>query len=113
MDKKGKNPFEKGIVNPICLKQRKNERRDETTSLKKKSPIPFMGIEDCTRLTWSSSRRPGVHAPHPSSLQAGLLALGSSYSRRLPGGFHLQWPSAGFVPNYSGGTAMVLHRLPF
>jgi hypothetical protein len=23
-----------------------------------------------------------------------------------------QWPSAGFVPNYSGGTATVLHRLP-
>lgn len=23
-----------------------------------------------------------------------------------------QWPSAGFVPNYSGGTATVFHRLP-
>jgi len=23
-----------------------------------------------------------------------------------------QWPSTGFVPNYSGGTATVLHRLP-
>jgi hypothetical protein len=47
---------------------------------------PNLGIEDCTRLAWSSSRRPGrVSQPRTSSLQAGLLALGLSYSRRLPG----------------------------
>ena len=47
---------------------------------------PNRGIEDCTRLSWSSSRRPGrVSQPDTSILQAGLLALGSSYSRRLPG----------------------------
>jgi len=47
---------------------------------------PNRGIEDCTRLSWSSSRRPGrVSQSGTSILQAGLLALGSSYSRCLPG----------------------------
>ncbi len=56
-------------------------------SPKRKIPNPpERRIEDCTRLAWSSSRRPArVARAHPSTLQAGLLAPGSSYSRRLPG----------------------------
>ena len=43
---------------------------------------------------------------------AGLLALGSSYSPRLPS---RHWPVAlaGFVPEYSDGVAADSHRLPY
>ena len=57
--------------------------------------------------------RPVSRGPCPSILQAGLLALGSIYSRRLPGASFTPVASAGFVPNYSGGTATDSHRLPF
>jgi hypothetical protein len=43
---------------------------------------------------------------------AGLLALGSSYSPRLPGPFR-PVALAGFVPEYSDGVAADSHRLPY
>jgi hypothetical protein len=43
---------------------------------------------------------------------AGLLALGSSYSPRLPSPFR-PVALAGFVPEYSDGVAADSHRLPY
>jgi len=47
-------------------------------------------------------------------IQAGLLAPGSTYRPRLPIPLKAeQWLPAAFVPGYSGGTALVLHKLPY
>src|SRR5881296_227983 len=58
------------------------------------------------------------HAPGPPSktgvlvrARAGLLALGSSYSPRLPG-LAASGSPAGFVPDYSDGVAAAFNRLP-
>src|SRR5256885_5012604 len=53
-------------------------------------------------------RRPGVLV----RARAGLLALGSSYSPRLPG-LAASGSLAGFVPDYSDGVAAALNRLPW
>src|SRR5439155_708334 len=59
------------------------------------------------------------HAPGPPSktgvlvrARAGLLALGSSYSPRLPG-LAASGSPAGFVPDYSDGVAAAFNRLPW
>ena len=62
-----------------------------------------------------AQRRPQVLPRRPVSgvsVRAGLLALGSSYSPRLPGS-RGQWLTVGFVPDYSDGVAADSHRLPW
>ena len=64
-----------------------------------------------------------MHATHPGPpaktgwrvvARAGLLALGSSYSPRLPGpGYTASGANVGFVPDYSDGVAADSHRLPW
>ncbi len=57
--------------------------------------------------------------PHPSKTecdllhQAGLLALGSTYSPHLPVLISDSGTKVGFVPQYSGGTAPDFHGIPF
>ena len=53
----------------------------------KKTPIPFTGeLRSAPVLLGPQvGRPPESRGPCPSILQAGLLAFGSSYSRRLPG----------------------------
>src|SRR5712664_1808557 len=63
-----------------------------------KSPNPFSGSSREDRLTVVRAR-------------AGLLALGSFYSPRLPGSSPVAL--AGFVPDYSDGVAADSHRLPW
>jgi len=88
-----------------------------------------------SRTAWPQIKNPNSPTPgnwglHPSCLvltsadnpyRAGLSVhptgrFSGSWINLLPApsqGLHQpQWPSAGFVPNYSGGTATVLHRLP-
>jgi len=47
-----------------------------------------------------------------STVQAGLLTLGSSYRLRLPG-LNGQWHAAAFVPDHSGGPIPDSHGVPF
>ena len=76
-----------------CLPSRRGPGRGRIFRLAVRLPYPQIknpnsltqGIEDCTRLAWSSRRRPArIARACPSILQAGFLALGSIYSRRLP-----------------------------
>jgi hypothetical protein len=63
--------------------------------------------------------RPCAEAMRLSSTPAGLLAFGSSDRSRLllvaRVSFHAirEWHHATIVPDYSGGTAMDFHHLPF
>jgi hypothetical protein len=92
VDKKwGQNPVKETVAmlaKPAGGGEGENFPSGNRTALppNKKTPIPLnQGIEDCTRLAWSSSRRPArIARACPSILQAGFLALGSIYSRRLP-----------------------------
>ena len=75
------------------------------------------------RLTKPSDDKPGLRGArvrppsHEGSfsciLQAGLLARGSSYLRRLPTRSPGQWLCTAFVAAHSGGAAADFHGLPF
>jgi hypothetical protein len=90
--KRGKNPLEKGRVNPRAPKQTRGGGGPEQPLPKnKKTSIPVIaGIEDCTRLTWSSSRRPG-RVSRPSVQLTGRSS--GSWIVLLPA------PSRGFAPS--------------
>jgi hypothetical protein len=118
--KRGKNPLKKDQVTlyenkPVGRASVPADLRRPDLPPQEKIPNPLNpGIEDCTRLAWSSRRRPGrvartlsIHLTGRSS--GSWIVLLPAPSRDLSS----QWPSAGFVPNHSGGTATALHRLPF
>jgi hypothetical protein len=81
--------------------------------LKQKSPIlPKQRIEDCTRLLGPQVAGGAVRAtrcrPLTGRSSGSWIALLPAPSRSLA-----PVALAGFVPNHSGGTATVSHRLPF
>src|SRR5205814_6830369 len=91
-------------------------RRHEGHACPRKMAVDGEAALAATRATENESRRSHARVlpRRPSRkvrARAGLLALGSSYSPRLPG-LRGQWLLAGFVPDYSDGVAADLHRLP-
>ena len=71
----------------------------------KKNPEPkWIGPEDYPFLSIGFSGLPTVREGKSTSVQAGLLTLGSFYFPRLPiPDVSEQWRMAAFVPDYSGG----------
>lgn len=78
-----------------------------------KSQIVGRRIETNPRDERAVSSPPRSGAVRPTAMRAGLLALGSFYSPRLLSAQGGNGRIAAFVPDYSGGTAVDLHHLPF
>jgi len=82
----------------------------------KKKSLSCLQLKDCTQFTLSLRIVDPSHilVACSTSTWAGLLALGSSYSPRLP--ISLERDSgefAAFVPDNSGGTAPDFHGIPY